>query len=169
MNVYLISALITFIGVGLFVIGIRGRAALPRGRIIFIDSEFLKNSPETLYDPETDLAGRPDYLIRNRHGTIPVEVKSSTAPPQPYNGHILQLAAYCQLVEVTTGRRPAYGIIRYRDHSFRVNYTRVLRQSLHRSLQMIRQWGTSAPNRSHQHANRCVACGFRTSCDQSLA
>ena len=150
MNVYLISALITFIGIGLFVIGMRGRAAFPRGRIIYIDSELLNKSPETLYDPGT-------------------EVKSSTAPPQPHKGHILQLAAYCQLVEVTTGRRPPYGIIRYRDHAFRVNYTRILRQALHRSLQSIRQWGTTAPNRSHQHASRCRACGFRKACDQSLA
>ena len=169
MNAYLLSTLLALFGTALFVIGMRGRPALPRGRIVYIDSKLLKNSPETLYDLETGLAGRPDYLIKNRHGTIPVEMKSSTAPPQPHEGHVLQLAAYCQLVESTSGHRPPYGFIHYRDHTFRINFTRTLRQALHRSLQEIRQWGTAAPHRSHKQASRCRACGFKTACDQSLA
>jgi CRISPR-associated exonuclease Cas4 len=136
--------------------------------MIYIDSKLLKLSPDTLYDPEMDLAGRPDYLIQNQRGTIPVEVKSSAAPPQPYEGHILQLAAYCQLVETMVDRRPPFGVIRYKDRSFRVDYTRALRQALHKSLKTIRHAGDSVPNRSHTFANRCQACGYRTTCDQSL-
>jgi CRISPR-associated exonuclease Cas4 len=168
MNAYLLSALLAFFGLGLFVIGMRGRAALPRGRIVYIDSKSLKQSSETLYDPESGLAGRPDYLIRNRHGTIPVEMKSSAAPPQPHEGHILQLAAYCQLVESTSGRRPPFGIIRYQDHTFRVNFTHTLRQALSRSLHQIRQWGPTTPYRSHNRVSRCRACGYKIACDQSL-
>jgi CRISPR-associated exonuclease Cas4 len=134
MNAYLLSALLAFFGLGLFVIGMRGRAALPRGRIVYIDSKSL----------------------------------NSAAPPQPHEGHILQLAAYCQLVESTSGRRPPFGIIRYQDHTFRVNFTHTLRQALRRSLHQIRQWGPTTPYRSHNRVSRCRACGYKIACDQSL-
>ena len=168
MNAYLLSALLVLLGIGLFVSGRRGRAPLPRGRMTYIDAEKLQNTPETLYDPEMGLAGRPDFLMQTRDGTIPVEVKSSMAPPQPHRGHVLQLAAYCRLVESTSGRRPPYGIISYRDHTFRIQNNRTLQRSLRQSMGRIRMLGTSTPQRSHEHAGRCRACGYRATCDQAL-
>ncbi|MDG6970395.1 MAG: hypothetical protein JRN54_04720 [Nitrososphaerota archaeon] len=65
------------------------------------------------------LVGRPDELRRSPDGRIvPVEVKSSRGPPPgrpPYFSHILQLYAYCQIVEGEQGVTPPYGLLIYND------------------------------------------------------
>ena len=72
------------------------------------------------------LTGKPDYVIKHDDGSlIPVEYKSAKAPNQPYESHIMQLAAYCALIESHFGTRPAYGIIRYSDRSFNIFPKRV--------------------------------------------
>ena len=84
---------------------------------------------------------------------------------------MLQLAVYCLLVEDSLGRRPPYGLIRYADRSFTVDYTDELRQSL---LDMVLQMRQDAalpdgPHRDHHNPRRCAACGLRESCDERLA
>jgi CRISPR-associated exonuclease Cas4 len=168
MGSYLLSIFLISVGFLLVILSNRGRANLPRGRVIYIDSKQLSRAPETLYDPNSRLTGRPDYLIQDRRMTIPVEVKSMMAPQRPHEAYVLQLAAYCRLVEATFGPRPSHGIIRYRDRSFRVNYTRALRQNLFNTLDSMRRAEASVPNRSHNHPARCQACGYQSYCDQSL-
>ncbi len=168
MDTYILAMLCILIGFSLFVLGWRGRTSLPRGRVTYVDSNSLERSPETLYDPMNDLAGRPDYIIHASHGVIPVEIKSAQAPDQPYEGHILQLAAYCQLIEATTGHRPSYGVISYRDQSFRIRYTTALQRALAVLLQEIRSMGEEIPQRSHNQVGRCRACGYRSTCEQAL-
>ena len=56
---------------------------------------------EPLYASGANLAGKPDYLVRRWRYVLPVEVKSGPAPAEPYRSHVLQLAAYCLLVEET--------------------------------------------------------------------
>ena len=169
MNPFFVAGLLALLGLLLLVLGSFQRAGLPRGRIVYIDARQLTQASETFYDPGTGLTGRPDYLMQAWRSTIPVELKSSAAPSQPHDGHILQLAAYCYLVEATTGRRPSHGVIRYRDDSFRVEYNRALRQRMLRMLEMMRDLVDATPKRSHQLAIRCRACGFRSHCDQALA
>lgn len=168
MPIFLFAGLLILLGLFLLLIGMLQRDRLPYGRIIYLDAKQLNHKPDTLYDPESGLTGRPDYLIRNWRNIIPVEIKSSPAPDQPYPGHILQLAAYCHLAEVSYGRRPSYGVIRYRDQSFRVNYTHRLRRKLWKEIDAIKKLMHSTPKRSHVNVGRCQACGFQTACDQSL-
>lgn len=65
------------------------------------------------------LVGRPDELRRSPDGrVVPVEVKSSRGPPpgRPlYFSHVLQLYAYCQIVEDHYGAAPPYGLLIYSD------------------------------------------------------
>ena len=65
------------------------------------------------------LVGRPDELRRSPDGRIvPVEAKSSRGPPPgrpPYFSHVLQLYAYCQIVEDQQGVAPPYGLLIYGD------------------------------------------------------
>ena len=65
------------------------------------------------------LVGRPDELRRAPDGrVVPVEVKSSRGPPPgrpPYFSHVLQLYAYCQIVEERYGAAPPYGLMIYND------------------------------------------------------
>ncbi len=154
----------------LYLAGRQRRASgLPAGQVIYRDTGGGTRVEKPLYDPITGLAGKPDYLIQENGAIIPVEVKSSRAPGLPYDSHIYQLAAYCLLVERTYGKRPLYGILRYRDRSFRIDYSLVLERALESMLDAIRrQERRGEAGRSHQEAARCARCGYRTICNQRL-
>jgi len=141
---------------------------IPSGRLISLDTSRLIPVTEPLYDPDLSLTGRPDYLIQHGRCRIPVEVKSGRAPQRPHRSHVLQLAAYCHLVETTTGKRPAHGILKYADSAYKIQYTHSLHKDLLQILETIRKAQDSSPSRSHNSPNKCRACGYLSSCDQSL-
>lgn len=146
-------------------------AGLPGGRVIYTDTRAwgaLLEQP--LFNKELALTGKPDYLVEQKGGIIPVEVKSGRAPESPYDSHIYQLAAYCLLVEKTYGKRPPYGIIHYPSRTFAIDYTPALESSLLDLLADIRRDETRAEvNCSHAEPARCRKCGFRNVCEQKLA
>ena len=74
---------------------LRRRAGMPGGRVIYSDTSSWRPCTEPLYAASINLAGKPDYLVKKWTYVLPVEVKSSTAPAEPYRSHVLQLAAYC--------------------------------------------------------------------------
>lgn len=152
---------------------LRQRAGLPEGRVIYSDAGAWRRNEQSLYAARYRLVGKPDYLVRmDAAGMIvPVEVKSGSAPSQPREGHVLQLAAYCLLVEETLGVRPAYGIIQYADRQFAVDYTPQLQAWLLECLDMLQRDTVlpQGPARSHQLPARCATCGVRAACDQRLA
>lgn len=142
---------------------------LPAGRIIYADTSAWGEVQEPLYDRALGLTGRPDYLVQKGKHTIPVEVKSSQVSHAPYDSHIFQLAAYCLLVESAYGVRPPYGILHYPNRTYAIEYTRQLETSLLALLEEIRsQERSKEVNRSHDQAARCLRCGFRSICDQTL-
>ncbi|HSG25024.1 MAG TPA: CRISPR-associated protein Cas4 [Anaerolineales bacterium] len=144
-------------------------AGLPGGSVIYADTGKWEKVEKPLYDPVTQITGRPDYLVKQGSQIIPVEVKSGSAPDSPYDSHIFQLAAYCLLVEREFGKRPAYGIIHYGKRTFSVPYTPELESSLIDLLTEMRQndrRGSVA--RSHEQAARCRGCGYAYTCEQAL-
>jgi len=148
----------------------RVESGLPLGRIVYDDSGGRKRLIERpLFEPTLGITGKPDYLVEQKGLLIPVEVKSSAAPAQPYDNHIMQLAAYCYLVEKTLHRRPTHGIIRYRNRSFEVDYTPELETQFLDLVLEIRQVEKSGEaDRSHNFPARCLGCGYRSACDQRL-
>lgn len=148
----------------------RVESGLPAGRIVYDDSGGNKRIIERpLFEPTLGIAGKPDYLIEQKGTLIPVEVKSTTAPSQPYDNHIMQLAAYCYLVEKTLFRRPSYGIIRYRNRSFAIDYTtEVENEFLDLVAEIRRVEKEGEAERSHDIPARCLGCGYRGICDQHL-
>ncbi len=149
----------------------RGRAhsGLPQGRVIYSDTGGWNRLERPLFSREFLLTGKPDYLVADGADVIPVEVKSSSGPAHPYLSHILQLAAYCLLVEECYGRRPPYGIIRYRDCAFEVDYTPGLEDELLATLEEMRaDLAAGDGPRNHDEPARCRACGYRERCDQRL-
>jgi len=144
-------------------------SGLPSGRVIYSDTRGWRALEQPLFDPDMGLAGRPDYLVEQGQQIIPIEVKSSQAPTRPYDSHIYQLAAYCRLVQVIYGKRPAYGIIHYPQRTFAVDYTPNLEAALLQLLTAIRRCSTqeNVP-RSHESPGRCRGCGYRSICDQRL-
>jgi CRISPR-associated exonuclease Cas4 len=148
---------------------LKRRTGMPDGRIIYADSGQWGKPAKPLYDADLGLTGKPDYLIRKRKTIIPVEVKSAWAPPVPYESHKLQLAAYCLLVESSFGQRPPYGLLRYRNRTFRINYSDELEGQLLDVLDEIREVKEQEEaGRSHHQKNRCARCGYRYVCDQRL-
>lgn len=147
----------------------RKALGLPAGRIIYVDEGSWNPLEQPLYDPELGLVGKPDYLVDDGETIIPVEVKSSRIVNQPYDSHIFQLAAYCVLVQHQHGKRPRYGILKYPNRVYAVDFTPQLEQSL---LDLIEEMHSKEKgktiSRSHESPERCNRCGYRGTCEQRL-
>ena len=147
----------------------RVRSGLPQGRLIYTDTGGWNRLERPLFSRAFLLTGKPDYLVADGSDVIPVEVKSSPAPIQPYPSHTLQLAAYCLLVEECYDRRPPYGIVKYADRAFEVAYTPALEDTLLETLDHMRaDLAQGYASRSHDDPHRCQACGHWEQCDQRI-
>lgn len=148
----------------------RASAGLPRGRLVYGDTGRWERTREPLYSRRYQLTGRPDYLVRVGNTRVPVEVKSGQSPAEPYEGHVLQLAAYCLLVEEEFGVRPSYGLLRYDDATLQIPYDTPLRRRLLDTLEAMRQArARGSADRNHEVPQKCLRCGQRENCEQRLA
>ena len=170
----LLFAACLLLGLGVWLLmrssALQRQSGLPVGRVVYVDTGAWERCERPLFSNRYRLTGRPDYLVRSREGVIPVEVKSGAAPAQPYPAHLLQLAAYCLLVEEQEGRSPPYAILKYDDRAFEVDNTTALRRELLNTLDAMRR-DLDARNvkRSHEEPGRCRNCGYRERCNQRLA
>ena len=145
----------------------RARSGLPQGRVIYTDTGGWGRLERPLFSRQFLLTGKPDYLVADGADVIPVEVKAGRVPARPYPSHMLQLASYCLLVTECYGRRPPYGIIKYTDRTFEVDYTPELEEELLATLDRMRaDLAEGNAPRSHDQARRCQACGYRQHCEQ---
>jgi CRISPR-associated exonuclease Cas4 len=161
----LLAAIILWVQAG------RGRetAGLPVGEVVYADTGAWQRNEKPLFSNTYQLVGKPDYLVREGRNLIPVEVKTRHAPAAPYLSHVMQLAAYCLLVEEVLSAPAPYGLIHYRDKTFRVEFTKTLRAALLQLLSdMQRAVRARAVHRSHQRAGRCARCGFQAVCGERL-
>jgi CRISPR-associated exonuclease Cas4 len=148
------------------------RSGLPRGRLVYADTGRWSEVAQPYFSQRYRLTGKPDYLVETKTGVVPIEVKHTSAPTdgQAYASHVMQLAAYCLLIEEAHERRPAYGLIRYDDATIQIDYTPQLRGQLLELLDAMRASRQQRDvKRSHDDANRCRGCGVRQACGrQSL-
>ncbi len=153
----------------------RKATGIPQGHLIYSDTSRWQVQEEPLYDAKLGLTGRPDYIIEDGGYIIPVEIKSSRPPESPYASHILQLTAYCLLIERNFDKRPPYGVLHYRDRNqetrtFAIDYTAQLENELTSTIAEMRiQRDRQEIHRSHSSKARCASCGYRSVCDQRLA
>jgi hypothetical protein len=106
---------------------LRDRGAQMPGEVVYSDT------PETLtlFSQRYRLAGRPDYVIRQSGGFVPVEVKSRQCGKfGPYTGERAQLFAYCLLTEEELGGRVARGELRYANRTIIVPFGEPERERL---------------------------------------
>lgn len=147
----------------------RQALGLPEGRVLYSDTGLRREVLEPLYADDLGLVGRPDYLVESKEGLVPVEVKSGRTPSKPFDSHIYQLAAYCVLVQRNYRKRPPYGIIRYPQRSFAVEFTKELENQVRGLIDDMRSaLEMSEMHRSHEQARRCTSCGFGELCDERL-
>lgn len=142
---------------------LRDRGAQMPGEVVYSDT------PETLtlFSQRYRLAGRPDYVIRELGGFVPVEVKSRQCGKfGPYPGERAQLLAYCLLTEEELGGRVVRGELRYANRTITVPFQEREKEEIIGLLKEMRV--VERPHRSHQQVGRCRSCGFRARCDEAL-
>lgn len=145
------------------------RSGMPSGRLVYSDTGAWERCKRPLFSARYRLAGKPDYLLAEGQRMIPVEVKPRRQAARPYDSDVLQLAAYCLLVEEAYGSRPRYGLLKYRSGVYSVEYTDALRERVIATIEQMRgQFGRRSPRPNHDDARRCQACGYRTSCESTL-
>jgi len=89
---------------------------------VTIDPRFA-NGHTTLVDAAWEFAGRPDFVVRQKDGSVyPIEYKETHLFGGYHEAHgrlfdSIQAIAECRLVEVTFGRRPEFGVVLYGDES----------------------------------------------------
>jgi CRISPR-associated exonuclease Cas4 len=138
------------------------------GPLVYVDSEHEK--PKLFVSKRYGLSGRPDAVVLEGEHHIPVEVKTGRTPRGPLFSHILQVAAYCLLLEEEYGKAPPHGIIRYEDASHEIEYNEdVKKLVLGKVTEMRACLGRGEAHRNHNRAGKCVHCSRRSVCPERLA
>jgi len=147
---------------------LRLESGLPPGLITHADmDEARRGTP--LVSQRFALTGTPDYIVNTPAGPVPVEVKPSRTESEPRESHLLQVLAYCLLLEEQVGKRPPYGVLRYSTETFKVDYNSQTRQHIISVLGEMREAAAQIEvHRSHDIPARCRKCGYRSICDEAL-
>jgi CRISPR-associated exonuclease Cas4 len=138
---------------------------IPEGLILYSDL----NVPATpLFSRKSRLTGKPDYIVRKANHLIPVEVKTGKGP-SPHHSQVLQLAAYCQLLEETTGVFVPEGILVYNNVPYTIPFDPKLRFELASVMKQMRaSLRSGAVQRNHQEPGRCRQCSMKHYCTNSI-
>jgi CRISPR-associated exonuclease Cas4 len=138
------------------------------GEVIYWDGGA---AAEVLVSHQHGLTGKPDFIRREGEELIPVEQKSRfISAAGPYEGEILQLAAYCLLVEERFGKPVRRGQLLYQNRSLELLFDDRIRRKLLDAVAELRSAEVmSDVPRSHNSPARCRGCGFRQACRDSLA
>ena len=151
----------------------RQALGIPNGDVFYQDHRAQPMPANTLTSKDWGLRGKPDCLIRNSDGIIPVELKKSSRPPSRggvYPNHLIQVLAYIVLVREHFGEEVPYGLVLYGNEEGRRVYPTPENLAWLKSVVEQIQSARNAADvdRSHRQVNRCRGCGMRESCDQSL-
>jgi CRISPR-associated exonuclease Cas4 len=175
MNIQVMAATLVALAILLFLLAARSRkkTGIPAGEVFYQDLPGQPFFGEPLRSNALGISGKPDCLVRTTDGTVPVELKNSSKPPargEVYANHMIQALAYCALVEDQMKVRVPYALVIYAGQQVRrVAFTderrRWLLQTVH-EVEVARTRLTA--NRNHDHRGRCLGCGVRAHCDQSL-
>ena len=173
--VWILAVLLLVGAVGLASLSRRNAAqtGLPVAQVsvVYSDSGAWEAVAEPLFARRFGLTGKPDYVLQTRDGLVPIELKPLRQADQPYESDIMQLASYCLLLEEDWDESPPYGLLRYRDRSFRIEWTDELREELLATLDEMRELnsfeayrGGPLPTPQHDMTGRCQSCGFHYIC-----
>lgn len=141
--------------------------SVPRGTEVYQD---MQNSGKVLRSHRWGLTGKPDKIIKKRNRLVVYEYKSSRAE-KPRRGHILQMGAYFLILEEVYPQYVMdYGILKYRDHTYRIENSQKLRDDVLKAADMMRNIASveGYPVRNHSNPGRCFKCPFKSNCSQSL-
>ncbi len=137
--------------------------------VTYVDSEAEK--PKLFTSKRHGLTGRPDAVLLAGDVHVPVEMKTGRTPRGPLFSHILQLAAYCLLVEEEYGKPPPYGVIRYEGASHEIEYNEDLRKMVLGKAEEMRAALArgGGVHRNHNRPGKCIGCSRREGCPERIA
>jgi CRISPR-associated exonuclease Cas4 len=139
-----------------------------RGRVVASDSIVSRPSP-ILRSARYGIVGKPDYLVEERGRIVPVELKPSRESVSPWLRDVVQLSAYCLLLEETEPRFAGYGYLRYAHRTFRVDFTGRVRRELLRTIAAMRADLTAQDvPPSHHDPRRCARCTVVGACGRAV-
>ena len=132
----------------------------------------LTEETPVLKSRKYNLAGRPDYMIKENERRIPVEVKTGRRPKAPFFSHVLQIGAYCLLSEETFPRSPSHGQIRYGFESepHNVEWEPKLKTLVLEKIEEMNDIleGRTKAHRNHKRVGKCNNCSRRKGCPERL-
>ena len=132
----------------------------------------LTRETPVLKSAKFNLAGLPDYLIKDKEQRIPVEVKTGRRPKAPFFSHVLQIGAYCLLSEETFGVKPSHGQIRYgfENEPHEVKWDSDLKGLVNEKLEEMNDIlkGKMEAHRNHKRVGKCNNCSRRKGCPERL-
>jgi CRISPR-associated exonuclease Cas4 len=137
---------------------------LPSGDLVYED---VDGEGEVLYSDQVPLAGKPDYIIKLSDGrlvpiTLKLSVQNITAP---HSHHVMQVAAYCLILEDYSQVPPTHGILRYGDGDITIDYTPTLRKKVLRLLSEMQACDEKQrPQLARQRVAKCRVCTFQPIC-----
>ena len=125
-----------------------------------------KEKPEkALFSSRYGLVGKPDFILHTKDGLLPLEIKHSNRPNQPYFSHVMQLISYCVLIEEVKGTKPKYGFIQYKGgRAFSIPYTENMKSFLIKTMQEMRNYIDLGESPKPIRKYKCEKCSYREDC-----
>lgn len=146
---------------------LKNKYNIQTGKITYKD---LNHSEKTLFLKKYRICGKPDYIITQKNSHIPVEIKSGYHL-KPEKHHIMQLAAYCYLVEEKYNEFIPYGLLVYYDTGIecKIEFNPKIRFELESTIKNMRYSLTKdISKRNHNDFQKCKSCSFSNYCDQRI-
>jgi CRISPR-associated exonuclease Cas4 len=139
---------------------------IPSGKITYQD---LNKPGKPFFSKRYKLIGKPDYIIKDKKSIIPIEVKTGKYE-EAQDNHILQLAAYCHLLEENYKKFVPYGILIYANTSkFKIPFDPKTRFELESTIKNIRNiMKTGNISRNHNEIRKCKNCSMKQYCNFKL-
>ncbi len=138
------------------------------GRVLASDAH-LARPVRVLRSARHGLSGKPDYIVVEHGKRAPVELKPARRARSPWLRDVVQLAAYCLLLEETSDDFAGYGYLRYRDRTFRIDFTDSLRAEVLRTLAALRaDLGAADVDANHRDPRRCARCALVVACGRPV-
>lgn len=134
------------------------------GEIKYVD----KDKPRMLRSARYGIQGRPDFILQVEGEMVPVELKTGRTPRGPLFSHILQVGAYCLMLQ-EEGAKVSHGILRYEGIEHEIEFDQQLSGLVvSKVAEMRRLQGTGEVHRNHNRPGKCLSCSRRDACPERL-
>ena len=120
-------------------------------------SDHAEKPAQPFFSYKYGLVGKPDYILHTKDGLIPLEIKSTPKPNEPYFNQVMQVIAYCLLLEEKTGIAPKYAFLQHKGSrdNFCIKYTQERKEFLIKTLNEMR---------GHIDIDRCPDPNIKSRC-----